>query len=187
MVNQKQTKSHLGLVCFFIDISVIYMAEGGILLLHKMKKAELMNHYDIWNAMVSIMAEYNFPTENKTANKAYIIYTYYSEMESGGHEGLFHWFSWYIEDVGGHQYFTELIRILKEINADEYSLIEEKYGEKLWNLFQALENGEIPEEAFYSLNTKADIEYTQLSGKLGDLLEDYFVSIYRELIEVMED
>ncbi len=76
---------------------------------------------------------------------------------------------------------------MKDINADAYALIEEKYGEKLWNLFQALENGEIPEEAFYSLNTKADEEYNQLSGKLEDLLENYFVDIYRELIEVMED
>jgi hypothetical protein len=156
-------------------------------LLQKIKKTELMNNHDIWNVMVSIMAEYNFPAENETANKVYMVYNYYSEMESGGHEGLFHWFSWYIEEVGGHQYFAELIRILKDINADAYALIEEKYGEKLWNLFQALENGEIPEEAFYSLNTKADEEYNQLSGKLEDLLENYFVDIYRELIEVMED
>lgn len=181
---KKQTKSNIGLVCFYIDK---YIGGGGVLLLDKMKKTELMNNNDIWNAMVSIMSEYHFPTENKTANKVFMVYNYYSEMESGGHEGLFNWFSWYIEDVGAHQYFIELIGLLKDINAQEYSIIEEKYGEKLWNLFKALENGKIAEEDFYSLNAKADKEYNQLSGKLGEVLETYFVAIYRELIEVIEE
>lgn len=152
-----------------------------------MKKAELMNNNDIWNAMVSLMSEYNFPTENKTANKVFMVYNYYSELESGGHEGLFNWFSWYIEDVGANSYFEELNSILKEINAYDYSLIEEKYGVKLWKLYQALENEEIPEEDFYNIIEKADNEYEQLSGKLADILETYFVNIHTELIEVIDD
>ncbi len=147
---------------------------------------ELMTNEDIWNAMVFLLSEYDLPTDNESANQAFMVYHYYSELESGGHEGLFNWCSMHIEALGANRYFEELVRALKEINATEYALIEEKYGLQMWRLYQALEKGEIPEEEFYTIIEKADSEYWQFDGKLGEVLEVYFVKIHTELIEVVE-
>ena len=113
-----------------------------------MKKKDLTTNDDIWNAVIQVMVDYNFPTENKVANDTYIAYNYYSELESGGHEGLLNWFSWHIEEVGIENYLKELTFILDNIGAEDYSKIEKKYGEELWRLFQALENDEIEEDDF---------------------------------------
>lgn len=136
-----------------------------------MKRADLVNNVDIWNAMVELMAEYDFPTDHTIANKEFMVYSYYAELESAGHEGLFNWFSSYIEEVGAHRYFKELRSVLEEMNAHEYALIETKNGEKLWELFQALVKDEIPEDDFYILLEKADQEYHQLNGRLEEKLK----------------
>ncbi|MCD8510090.1 MAG: hypothetical protein LRY73_09635 [Bacillus sp. (in: Bacteria)] len=49
-----------------------------------------------------------------------------------------------------------------------------------------MENDEVGEEKFYEVVEIADNEYYDLGGQIGELLENYFVSIYRELIEVEE-
>ena len=151
-----------------------------------MKKKDLTTNDDIWNAVIQVMVDYNFPTENKVANDPYIAYNYYSELESGGHEGLLNWFSWHIEEVGIENYLKELTFILDNIGAEDYSKIEKKYGEELWRLFQALENDEIEEDDFYNVIKEADSEYENLNGKLGELLESYFVKIYTDLIDIEE-
>lgn len=152
----------------------------------KMKKKDLATNDDIWNAVIQVMVDYNFPTENRVANDTYIVYNYYSELESGGHEGLLNWFSWHIEEVGIDNYLKELTFILNNIGAEDYSKIERKYGGNLWILFQALENDEIKEDDFYNVIKEADSEYENLSGKLGELLESYFVKIYTDLIDIEE-
>jgi hypothetical protein len=151
-----------------------------------MKKKDLITNDDIWNAVIQVMVDYNYPTENNVANDTYIVYNYYSELESGGHESLFNWFSWHIEEVGISNYLKELTCILEGIGADDYSKIEKNYGEELWRLFQALENDEIEEEDFYNVIKEADNEYEDLNGKLGELLESYFVKIYTDLIDIKE-
>lgn len=156
-------------------------------MLRKMRRSELQNKYDIWNAMIETMCEYDFPPENKRANEVFLVYDYYSETQSGGHEGLLNWSSWYIEEMGVSNYFTELIRMLREINAHEYAAIEEKYGEKMWELHKLLENGDILEGEYYAIIEKANTEYEELNGKIGDVLEAYFVNIYQEFIEVVDD
>ena len=57
----------------------------------------------------------------------------------------------------------------------------------MWNLYIALENDEIHEDEFYNVIEKATDEYYKLNGELRDLLEAYFVTIYTDLIEVVED
>ncbi|WHY02542.1 hypothetical protein [Neobacillus sp. DY30] len=151
------------------------------------KRKDQMTKDDIWNAVIKMMGKYDFPTENQIANEVFIVFNYYSEMESGGHESLFTWFSWHIEKVGITNYLKELTGILEKIGAYDYSKIEKEYGEELWKLFKALENNDNEEEDFSSILRKANNEYKKLDGKLGDLLETYFVSIYTELIEVVED
>lgn len=159
---------------------------GAIILFVKMKKSELQNRSDIWNAMVFLMSDYDFPTDDHFANKTFLAYHYYSELESGGHEALFNWSEMYFNKVGVNNFFKGLIAILKEINAHDYASIEEKYGETLWGLYKALENDDSKEEAFYNLIEKADQEYYQLDGKLERLLEEYFIRIYTQFIEVVD-
>ncbi|MCM3655306.1 hypothetical protein [Metabacillus litoralis] len=153
----------------------------------KIKRKDLINNDDIWNAVISAVSEYNFPTESKIANETFIVFHYYSELESGGHESLFTWFSEYIKEVGITNYLKELIAILEKIDAHDYAAIEKKYGEEMRRLFIALENDEIEENEFYSVIEKANNEYDKLNDKLGDLLETYFVNIHTNLIEIVED
>lgn len=152
-----------------------------------MKRKDLVNTNDIWNAMITIIGEHGYSTENKVLHKTFIVFQYYSELESGGHEILFTWFSEYIEKVGITHYLQELIDILEKIGAHEYALIEQNYGEEMWRKFVALENGEIEENKFYRVIEKADTEYNKLNGKLGELLENYFIRIHTDLIEIVED
>ncbi|WP_216831406.1 DMP19 family protein [Alkalihalobacterium elongatum] len=153
---------------------------------YKMSKKDLLTKDDIWNAMITVMVEYDFPTDSKVANDTYIVYNYYSELESGGHESLLNWFSWHIEEVGIENYLKDLTDILERIGATDYSKIEKEYGKELWRLFQALEDGEVEEEDFYNVIERADKEHENLNGKLGELLESFFVKVYLELIEVEE-
>lgn len=154
---------------------------------YKMSRRDLITKDDIWNAVIDVMGECDFPTDNEVANDTYIVYNYYSELESGGHESLLNWFSYHIEEVGIKNYLTELTRVLEKIGAHDYSKIEKKWGEQLWTLFHALENDEtVEDDDFYNLIEKADNEYYNLDGKLAQLLENYFVNIYMDLIEIEE-
>jgi hypothetical protein len=152
-----------------------------------MKKSELRDRDSIWNAVVHTVCYSDFPTENTTLQEAFVVFQYYSELESGGHESLFTWFSDYITEVGISNYLKELVAILEKIGAHDFARMEEKYGEEMWRLFVALEKGEMEEETFYHLIEKADNEYWKLNHKLGELLENYFVTIHTEIIEVQED
>ncbi|MFC4025544.1 hypothetical protein ACFOUV_17325 [Oceanobacillus longus] len=153
----------------------------------KMKRTGLMNNDDIWNAVIQVICTYDFPTENKTTNENFIVFQYFAELESGGHEMLLTWFSDYIKEVGINHYMKELISILEEIGAHDYALIEKKYIEQLWQLYLTLENDENKENEFYSIIERADSAYHKLNGKIGHLLESYFVKIHTDLIEVIED
>ena len=150
----------------------------------KIKRTNLLNPDDIWNAVISVLTEYDFSTENKVAYEAFTVFQYYSEMESGGHESLLRWHSDHIEAVGITRYLEELIGVLEKINAHEYAMIEKKYGQEMWRLYVALENNKIDEKEFYNVIEKADNEYYRFNGKLGALLETYFVMIYTDLIEI---
>ena len=154
---------------------------------YKMQRKDLLTKDDIWNAVIKVMGKYDFPTENEIANEVFIVFNYYSELESGGHESLFNWFSWHIEEVGITNYLKELTGILEKIEAYDYSKIEKEYGKELWRLFKALENDEIEEDEFYNVVEKADNEFEKLNGRLGNLFETYFANIYTELIDVVED
>ena len=153
----------------------------------KMRRKDLIQNEDIWNAVISVISEYDFPTENEMANEAFIVFHYYSELESGGHESLFTWFSEYIKEVGINYYLQKLIAILEKIDAHDYVALEKKYGENMWRLFIALENDEMKENEFYHVIEKADNEYAELNNKLEALIETYFVSIHADLIEIIEE
>ncbi|GHH99823.1 DMP19 family protein [Neobacillus kokaensis] len=151
---------------------------------HKMNRNNLLTKDDIWNAVIKVICTTDFPKENKLVHEAYIVFQYHSELESGGHESLFNWMADYINEAGIANFLTELKDILEKIGAHEYAAIEKRYLEKIWGLFKALENDETKEEELYQVIEAADNEYYQLDGKLAELLEAYFVSIYTDLIEV---
>ena len=138
---------------------------------------------DIWNEVIHKVCSIDFPTENQVLNEAFLVFQYYSELESGGHEALLNWWSEYISEVGITTYIKELTKVLEKIAAQEYAVILQKYGEEMWKNFVALENGEIDEYSFYQVVEKADREYYKLEDKLQHLLESYFVSIHTDIIE----
>ncbi|MGM0835118.1 MAG: DMP19 family protein [Bacillota bacterium] len=153
----------------------------------KVKRKDLLDNNDIWNAVIGVLSEYELSNEEKNSNEAYIVYHYYSELESGGHESLFNWFQWYIEEVGIDNYLNELIGILEKIGAHDYAIIEKKYGHEMWRLYLDLEKTKIEEDEFYHVIGKANDEYNILNGKLEKDLEAYLVKIHTDLIEVVDD
>ncbi|ARJ39372.1 hypothetical protein SporoP8_11105 [Sporosarcina ureae] len=153
----------------------------------KMNREDLLNKDDIWNAVVSVVSDCDLPSKDTVVNEACMVFQYYSELESGGHESLLNWFGSYIEEIGIESYLKELIAILEKIGAHDYAMIERKYGQEMWRLHVVLKNGENKEDEFYSVIEKADDEYYKLNQKLDNLVEAYFISIHTDLIEVVED
>lgn len=153
----------------------------------KMKRENLLNKDDIWNAVTSVLSEHDLSTENNKTDETFLAFQYYSEMESGGHESLLNSLEWYIEEIGIDHYLKNLIGVLEKIEAYDYAAIVKNDCEELWTLYIALENDEIEEEKFYHLIEKADTDYHKLGDQLETLLEAYFVTIHTELIEVVED
>ncbi|MEH7235249.1 DMP19 family protein [Bacillus sp. JJ1562] len=136
----------------------------------------MKNTDEIWNEVIHSICNINFPSENKILNDAYLVFQYYSELESGGHEALLNWWHEYIAEVEMTTYIKEITHILEKIGAQDYAVILQKYGEDMWQTFVALEKGEIDEARFYHVIEKADQEYYSLEDKLRQLLESYFVS-----------
>ncbi|ARD47910.1 hypothetical protein [Sporosarcina sp. P33] len=153
----------------------------------KMNRKDLLDSDNIWNAVVTVISENDLSTKDTVLNEALIVFQYYSELESGGHEVLLNWLESSIEEISIEFYFYKLITILEKIGAHDHAMIEEKYGREMWRLYVALESDEIEEDEFYNVVNKADDEYHKLNGRLEKLLETYFVSIHMNLIDVIED
>ncbi|MGE7931588.1 DMP19 family protein [Viridibacillus arvi] len=159
----------------------------------KMKQTDLSNHIDIWDAVINVLSG-DFPEDDETYNEAFIVYNYYSEMESGGHESLFNWGWEDIQAQGISKYITDLTSNLEKIGAHKYGRIMSAYGEEMWRLFLILEHEEMDEDAFteleqefYTVINKPNDEYFNLSNQLEKLLESYFVKIHTDLFEVVEN
>lgn len=60
----------------------------------KMKRENLLNKDDIWNAVTSVLSEHDLSTENNKTDETFLAFQYYSEMESGGHESLLNSLEW---------------------------------------------------------------------------------------------
>ena len=152
-----------------------------------MKRSELQGPNDIWNAVIAAISHNDFPSGDETADEAFIVFQYYSEIESGGHEILLNWCAHYIEEKGINGYLEELTISLKKIGADDYAAIEHRYLKEIWRIFKELEQDEQIEEEFLQVIQKADEEYQALGNQLEKLMETYFIDIHTELINVKED
>lgn len=109
---------------------------------------------DIWNAVLSAYGEYIFPTDDEKRNDFLILFNYFCELESGGHESLFNWFPEHIEEMGIQTYLNRLTIMLEKVEAHEYAEIEKNYIEYIWRLFLAVENSKSEEPHYESLEEK---------------------------------
>lgn len=139
----------------------------------QIKRSELQTNDDIWNAVIHTICESDFPTENDLINESYLVFQFYSELESGGFEALFNWWSDYIQEVGINTYVQSVTSVLEKIDANETAVIFIKYSEDMWSKYVALENGELGEEPFYEVIEKANSEYYALNDQLQQMLESY--------------
>ncbi|MFJ7738836.1 hypothetical protein ACIQ2D_21245 [Lysinibacillus sp. NPDC097287] len=150
----------------------------------KMARKNLLGRSDIRNAVITVLMESNFPSDNAVLNEADFVFQYNCELESGGHESFIRWQSHEILQIGITPYLAKLIEILEKIEAVEYASILKKYGEQMWALYIALENNEISEESYYEVINQADKEYFDLNDKIYDLISIYFVNIHTQLIDI---
>lgn len=84
---------------------------------------------DIWNAILSAYGEYIFPSDDEKRNDFLILFNYFCELESGGHESFFNWFPEHIEEMGIQTYLNRLTIMLEKVEAHEYAEIEKNYIE----------------------------------------------------------
>ncbi|CEG21330.1 hypothetical protein BN1080_00237 [Planococcus massiliensis] len=159
---------------------------GGNTMKPVMKRSELQNKEDIWNAVISAISNMDFPSGDPTADELSILFQYYSENESGGHEILLNWCSELIEEKGIDAYLEKLTLILEKIGAGEYAAIEQRYLKDIWQLYKELEQDERKEDAFLKAVQQADRAYQALGKQLENKMEVYFVDIYPKLIDIVE-
>ena len=146
-----------------------------------MNGKDLAKYEDSWNAMISVLSEYDDSSQDPVLHEASLVFHYYSELESGGHEALMNRQEVYIEEIGIEVYANKLVAILEKIGAPDYATIENGSIREMWRLYVALGNDEMEEEAFYRLIEKADADYHKLNGELEKLLETYFMDVYADL------
>lgn len=148
----------------------------------KISKQLLQTRTDISNAMIDILSTMNLPAMDTITTKAVIVYQYYSELESGGHENLFQWYNEDIKAITPKRYLALLVETLEEIGAPEYAALELQYGPRLWELYEKMQTDDQYEDEFYELSEQATQRYYQIENSIRDRLDDYFVEIYEHFI-----
>ena len=89
-----------------------------------MKQSQLQNHDGIWNAVIETITAADDPTENPVFEEAFLVFQYYAETESGGHEHFLDSLKEYIEQHGTDQAVGQLTERLEKIGASAYAEIE---------------------------------------------------------------
>ena len=153
----------------------------------KVVKSQLQHRDDIWSILADITVENAYPTTNPLLDEISIVFSYYSELESGGHESLTRWQYDQIVALGFETYLDKLTATLRKIGAVDYAVIEKDYLPDIWRIYHQLENGENMEEAFYVLVEKADKAYVALQDAIRPMLVEYAVDIHLQVIEPVEE
>lgn len=139
-----------------------------------------MNADEIWNAMVDLISSMDYPTGDSDKDEVFLLFQFYSTMESGGHESFLNLFEEELEKLGPAFFFNQLRQSLIQIGGAGYAEIEKEYGLPLWEGYKALEDGGSEEEAFYVLVEKADRKYEALGSQINSLMETYFEMLYEK-------
>jgi hypothetical protein len=149
--------------------------------------SELQQQQIIYNQVTERLIGINFPSDFPRLNKAHLLVIYHNELESGGHESFLNWQQNTVRQIGIQPYMKDLVAALQEIGAKDYANVIEQFGEHMWNLFEALENGEIDESLFYEVIELADQAYFKLNGAIRDLLEVYLLKHSKQLLEELDN
>ena len=175
-----------GWILDYDRLQIDQVFNGGNTMKPVMKRSDLKSKEDIWNAVILAISNVDFPSGDPAADELSILFQYYSENESGGHEILLNWGSESIEEQGIDAYLEKLTSILEKIGAGEYAAIEQRYLKGIWQLYKELEQDEQKEDAFLKAVEQADRAYQALGKQLENKMEAYFVDVYPKLIEIVE-
>lgn len=137
-----------------------------------------MNADESWNAMVDALSAMEYPTGDTAKDEAFLLFQFYSSMESGGHESFLNSCEEDIQAIGPAAFFSQLANSLNMIGGSVYAAIENHYGLPLWDAYKELENGGQEEAAFYALVEKADNESAAADPPLEGLMQAYFEKLY---------
>ena len=159
----------------------------------KVNRSELQTNDDIWNAVLSAAyGNYAFPTENKKKDDIFILFSYFCEMESGGHEALLNWLSETMQGLGIQKYVSRLTKMLELIGAGDYAKIEKVYLEEMLKRYLTIENSDFDDPDFEKLEAeylfvieRADEEYRNLEEQINERLYNYAVNIHEEVLEIV--
>lgn len=144
-----------------------------------MVQVKFKSREEIWNAIVEKISDIDYPTKYPVTNHAYIMFQYYSQMESGGHEDVLNWL--FNEKKIDHP-LAVLINSINEAQAKSYTAYLEVKGQEMWELFQLLKRGEEQEEAFSLMVQQADEAYWNINT-FQQIVEKYFYLHCEELLQ----
>lgn len=139
-----------------------------------------MSPEEKWNEMIGQLSELELPVEDPFLQQMLLVYHYFSEMESGGHESLFRWLEMYVKDTGIDFFIAELSDALEHIGAIGYVDLVQIYGKPIWQAYEAMNQDETVEDSFYEVVETADEQYHGLGG-IGELVERYFLQQFEKI------
>lgn len=91
-------------------------------------KNQLATHQDRWNACIEAVTENSVPPDQGTPKTAWFAYSYFFEMESGGHEAYFYHLDQVIKEYGDERFLQDTEKALQTIGADQHAAIVRQYG-----------------------------------------------------------
>lgn len=152
----------------------------------KIHKKQLATQQDRWNACIEAVTENSFPAEQGIPKTAWFVYSYFFEMESGGHEAYFYHLDHVIKEYGVDKFLKDTEKALEAIGANQHAFIVKEYGKTLWDLYIQVEEQGVQEEHFYEKIAVADQAYYACDPSLHDKLESFCEENYQNLMTVWD-
>lgn len=149
-------------------------------------KNQLATHQDRWNACIEAVTENSIPPDQGTPKTAWFAYSYFFEMESGGHEAYFYHLDQVIKEYGDERFLQDTEKALQTIGADQHAAIVRQHGKSLWDLYLQVEEQAQPEELFYEELAVADTSYYACEPSLQEYLETLCEENYQNLMTVLD-
>lgn len=149
-------------------------------------KKDVLTSAERYNAVADFIVSHTYPSENKMLDDSWLIFNYYNELASGGHEGYLTWTAGPILETEIYPFYDALIHTLQEIGATGLAELERTYGILLWQKFHALENGEIEEDEFYDIIQLADQAYFEYEKMFIDKMWAYAEKLFPKLFTVVD-
>ncbi|WP_342526710.1 hypothetical protein MKY84_13505 [Chryseomicrobium sp. FSL W7-1435] len=141
---------------------------------------------DRWNASIEAIVENETRGDKQVTKTAWHAYSYYSELESGGHEAFLNHFEDRFKEFGPETFLKNTVVALEEIGAKKHAANLNEHGLELWTVYTQLEQDMGFEEIFYERIAVADEAYYSFDPPLHDYLENFFENNYQHLIEITE-